>query len=125
MTDFCKSCDAKITDRGVLGSSNPRYDWTKIKIVNFINGTSLDELCEECGMYIVDDTIGKLQSEAERCQAYVKYNIIDFPMMTISHVPPGAKCRIKAMVTANVTVGTGLFSEMSQGFSEPDSKVRQ
>jgi uncharacterized protein YbjQ (UPF0145 family) len=45
-------------------------------------------------------------------------NVVDFPMMTISQVLAGTDCRIKSMVTANVTVGTGLFSELSQGFSD-------
>ena len=39
-------------------------------------------------------------------------------MMTITHMPPNAEYRIKAMVTANVSVGTGLFNELSQGFSD-------
>jgi uncharacterized protein YbjQ (UPF0145 family) len=64
------------------------------------------------------DQTAKFKAEQENCMGYIKANIVDFPMMTISQVPPGAQCRIKAMVTANATVGTGLFSELSQGFSD-------
>ena len=118
MAENCTNCDAKITDGGVFGSPNQRYSATKVQIVNFIHGTSHEELCEKCGGEIVGPTLNKLQAEQESCMGYIKTNIVDFPMMTISQVPPGAKCRIKAMVTANATVGTGMFSELSQGFSD-------
>ncbi|MBW6525260.1 hypothetical protein KZ813_00220 [Sphingomonas sp. RHCKR7] len=49
---------------------------------------------------------------------YVEANITDFPMLTVSWLPAHAEVRIKNMVTANVTVGTGFFSEFSQGFSD-------
>lgn len=118
MTDNCANCDAKITDGGVFGSANIRYGPINLKIVNFINNAAYEELCEKCGKQIVDGTVLLLRAEAEDCRAYITDHIVDFPMMTISQVPPGAECRIKAMVTANVTVGTGLFSELSQGVSD-------
>ncbi len=116
MAEFCNNCEAKLG--GVFGTPNYLYPVLRVKIVNFIHGTAYDELCGKCGEEIVDETVGQLQAESERCQAYITNNIIDFPMMTISQVPPGAKCLIKGMVTANVTVGTGMFSELSQGFSD-------
>lgn len=118
MAETCTNCDAKITDGGVFGSPNLRYSAIKVQIVNFIHSTSHEELCEKCGADIVGSTLHKLEAERESCMGYIKANIVDFPMMTISQVPPGAKCRIKAMVTANATVGTGMFSELSQGFSD-------
>ncbi|MCG3776967.1 MAG: hypothetical protein JW395_3841 [Nitrospira sp.] len=115
MAETCTNCDAKITSGF---SQNLRFSAGKVRIVNFIHGTSHEELCEKCGREIVGSTIKKLEAELERSMGYIKANIVDFPMMTISQVPPGAKCRIKAMVTANCTVGTGMFSEISQGFSD-------
>lgn len=64
------------------------------------------------------DQRAQFKAEQESWMGYIKANIVDFPMMTISQVPLGAKCRIKAMVTANATVGTGMFNELSQGFSD-------
>lgn len=118
MAATCANCNAKITDGGIFGVSNLRYSTTKVQMVNFIHDTSYEELCEKCGTDIVGPTLRKLATDHESCMAYIKANIVDFPMMTISQVPPGAKCRIKGMITANATVGTGLFSEMSQGFSD-------
>lgn len=118
MTETCANCEAKITDGGMFGVSNQRYSTARVQLVNFIHGTSHEELCEKCGADIVGPTLNKLQAEQESCMSYLKANIVDFPMMTISQVPPGATCRIKGMVTANATVGTGMFSEMSQGFSD-------
>jgi uncharacterized protein YbjQ (UPF0145 family) len=118
MADECRNCGAKITGGGIFGTPNTVYHPKKTEIVNFVHGTDYEELCEICGVQIVGETLGNLKTEANECRAYIQDNIIDFPMMTISQVPPGASCRIKAMVTANVTVGTGLFSEVSQGFSD-------
>jgi uncharacterized protein YbjQ (UPF0145 family) len=59
-----------------------------------------------------------VKSELEKCQNYLTDNIIDFPMMTIGHFPVSVIFKIHAMVTANVSVGTGIFNEMSQGLSD-------
>lgn len=118
MMENCANCDAKITDGGVFGTPNTRYSAVNLKIVNFINDTDYTELCEKCGKSIVDTTIWNLGTEAEDRRAYIKNHIVNFPMMTIGQMPAGTDYKIKGMVTANVSVGTGLFSELSQGFSD-------
>lgn len=118
MVEHCINCDSKITDGGIFGSPNQAYGPIKVRIANFINSTSYEGLCENCGKQIVDEAVGKIQNEAGACRSYIKDNIIDFPMLTINQAPPNADCKIKAMVTANVSVGTGLFNEFGQGFSD-------
>ena len=45
-------------------------------------------------------------------------NVIHFPMFTTSWLPATADVKFHNLITANVTVGTGFFSEFSQGFSD-------
>ena len=118
MTDNCANCGEKIHDGGMFASPNYRVPDKDIKIVNQVLKTAYSELCNHCGKKIVEDSIGVLRNEMESCQSYFQDHITDFPMMTISQAPVNAKCRIKAMVTANVSVGTGIFNELSQGFSD-------
>lgn len=118
MVDNCTNCGTKITDGGIFGAPNERISLQNVKLINFIHKSAHVELCQKCGAEIVNDTLNNLKFQAETCRNYISENIVDFPMMTIGQVPPGAKYRIKGLVTANVTVGTGLFNEMSQGFSD-------
>ncbi|MPS67238.1 MAG: heavy metal-binding domain-containing protein [Novosphingobium sp.] len=118
MSDRCGNCDAEITDGGIIKGPNRRYGPGQVAILNFVSGTQYTDICEKCGRNDYESAILGLKGERQQCQDYMTANVVDFPMMTISQVPPDADCRIKSMVTANVTVGTGLFSELSQGFSD-------
>ena len=118
MSDRCGNCDAEITDGGIIKGPNRRYGPGQVAILNFVSGSQHTEICEKCGKNDYETAIWSLKDERQKCQDYMTANVIDFPMMTISQIPPGAECRIKSMVTANVTVGTGMFSELSQGFSD-------
>lgn len=118
MSDTCGNCGAEITSGGIIKGPNRRYSDQQTQILNFVSGTNYAEICEKCGKGEYEAAIWKLKGERQECQDYMKANVVDFPMMTISQIPPGAECKIKSMVTANVTVGTGMFSELSQGFSD-------
>ncbi|WP_395336785.1 heavy metal-binding domain-containing protein [Novosphingobium sp. BL-8H] len=118
MSDTCGNCGAEITDGGILKGPNRRYGPKQVETLNFVSGTQYTDFCEKCGKRDYEAAILGLKAERQQCQDYMTANVVDFPMMTISQVPPGADCRIKSMVTANVTVGTGMFSELSQGFSD-------
>lgn len=118
MSDTCGNCGAEITSGGIIKGPNRRYGPKQVGILNFVAGTHYAEMCEKCGKTEYETAILNLKAERQQCQDYMTANVVDFPMMTISQVPPGADCKIKSMVTANVTVGTGLFSELSQGFSD-------
>ena len=118
MSDNCAFCSEEITNGGILKNPNLRLNETSVKVINFVHGTEYTELCQKCGNALAVETGGALKAERADCAAYVKENIVDFPMMTISHIPANVKYRVKSMITANVTVGTGLFSEMSQSISD-------
>ncbi len=118
MSDTCGNCGAEITSGGIIKGPNRRYGAGQVAILNFVSGTQYTEICEKCGKADYEAAIWSLKGERQECQDYMTANVVDFPMMTISQVPPGAECRIKSMVTANATVGTGMFSELSQGFSD-------
>lgn len=118
MTDTCGNCGAEITQGGIFKAANERYGSRQTAILNFVTGSEYTEICESCGKEASTAAVRSLRDGLEESQKYIKENIIDFPMMTITQLPPLAKCRIQSMVTANVTVGTGFFSELSQGFSD-------
>lgn len=121
--DSCGNCGETITDGGVFKSANARIEPQWIQLLNVADGKEYTDLCEKCGRKDLSNTYERLQAEQARFQKYVTDNIIDFPMMTLSQVPPGAECKIKSMVTSNVSVGTGLFNEFSQGFSDMFGKT--
>lgn len=118
MSDFCGNCGAEITSGGIIKGPNRHYSAKQAEILNFVTGTQYAEICEKCGKQEYENAILSLKAERQECQDYMKTNVVDFPMMTISQIPTGADCKIRSMVTANVTVGTGMFSELSQGFSD-------
>jgi uncharacterized protein YbjQ (UPF0145 family) len=118
MAQYCTNCGSKITFGGLLGGgSNTVYPPLDTRIVNFVNDTSFSELCESCGGEFVTK-VNDLNTESRSCISHVENNIVDFPLFTVGQLPVAADYKIKAMVTANVSVGTGIFSELSQGFSD-------
>ncbi|MGF7156110.1 uncharacterized protein YbjQ (UPF0145 family) [Novosphingobium gossypii] len=118
MTDECGNCGAEITEGGIFKGSNKRLANNKVAITNLVTGHEYTTLCEKCGSSQFEAALLSVRRERDDARHYLKENITDFPMMTISQVPPTADCRIISMVTGNVTVGTGLFSELSQQVSD-------
>lgn len=118
MADQCGNCGAEVTAGGVFKNPNLRLNTKQISIFNFVSNGKIEDMCQKCGEKDYIEAINSLKSEHEKCQHALQASIVDFPMMTISQVPHNADYRIMSMVTANVTVGTGLFSELSQGFSD-------
>ena len=59
-----------------------------------------------------------IKSELERENMYANAHVLDFPMFTVATLPANVDIRLKNMITANVTVGTGLLSEFSQSVSD-------
>ena len=118
MPEYCANCDAEITFGGIIKAANWKYDLQKINLVNFVNKTEHVELCEKCGKEDYEAIFIDLTNKIDEDNAYIKNNISDFPMITISQFPAHILYKIKMMITANVTVGTGFFSEFSQGVSD-------
>ena len=118
MGEACRYCDAEITEAGFIKAANTRLSQRSVDIVNFIHGTDYAGLCEKCGTDIWNETIGGIQSELDEKKKFYNDHIVDFPMMTISLLPNDINFKVKALVTANITVGTGFFNEFSQGISD-------
>lgn len=114
MTDTCANCGEGITTGGIIKSPNVRHEQSAIDFVNLSNGTAFSALCQKCGQGPLRDA----EREIAKCRRYVENRVGDFPMMTVQYLPADIRYRLKGMLTANVTVGTGLFSEFSQGFSD-------
>jgi uncharacterized protein YbjQ (UPF0145 family) len=118
MSEFCQNCDAEITSGGLLKGPNFRIDISKVNLVNFVKKTEFSELCDKCGKESVYEISNDFTSQIDISDQYIRDNITDFPMMTIGQLPQVAAYKIKTLITANVSVGTGFFSEFSQGFSD-------
>ena len=66
----------------------------------------------------MDETWAHVRNQSANAREFIQTHITDFPMMTVDHLPGASTYWIKGMVTANVAVGTGIFSEASQGISD-------
>lgn len=118
MTDRCKNCDAEIREGGILKGPNFRVTKEKLERLNRFAETPFVELCNSCGQNEAGAAMNRLYLEAEKNSDYITDHITDFPMMTVGQLQPGVRYKIKSMVTSNVAVGTGIFSEISQSFSD-------
>lgn len=118
MSDQCGNCGAGITQGGAFKSPNVRRPAAQVAFVNFVSGTDFPELCEKCGGQPRAEAHQALDKEIEEKNAFLKRRVSDFPMFTLSWLPAHAEVRLMNMVTANITVGTGLFNEMSQSWSD-------
>lgn len=118
MAEQCLNCGEKITGLTIFGAPNNPLSDEAVRIVNFIDGTSERALCNKCGGEREVEARGKLAAETRLVRERLRRVVGQFPMMTIGVLPAGNDFRVLGMVTANVTVGTGLFNEFSQGFSD-------
>lgn len=117
-TELCANCGEKITHGGIIGSANYRLSKLGIDTVNFVYGTEYQELCDLCGTEAFNDCKHILDKDAKSCEDLLANAIVRFPLLTVGMLPAGSDYKIIGMITANVTVGTGLFNEFSQGFSD-------
>ena len=118
MSDDCANCGATITPGSAFKAPNDRKTPNTVAFVNFINKTDYPDLCGKCGEGPVTEAYATVDREIAERTKFIQDRITDFPMFTISWLPSTADVKLKNMITANVTVGTGFFSEFSQGFSD-------
>lgn len=118
MSDNCANCGSTITPGSTFKASNERKTPNAVAFVNFISKTTFPDLCDKCGDGPVAAAFGIIDWEIAEQTKFIQDRITDFPMFTMSWLPSTADVRLKNMITANVTVGTGFFSEFSQGFSD-------
>ncbi len=118
MADECGNCGAKIVEASTFRTGNARKSPADVKIVNFFENGEYTDLCEKCGETLVYYSRKKISEQAGALKQKLQTNIENFPMYTVSTLPEGCRVKLKNMVTANVTVGTGFFNEFSQGVSD-------
>ncbi|MBA4353826.1 MAG: hypothetical protein C0409_03960 [Novosphingobium sp.] len=117
-TDFCGNCGSEITKGGIIKGPNLRIPSDKIEYINAFSEQDVADLCQKCSEKVVRDLKSVLERKIESGNAFVKGHIGHFPIMTMPILPAGVYFKYKGMVTANVSAGTGLFNEFSQGFSD-------
>lgn len=123
MAEACINCGHKISGGGMLSLPNAYYAESTVRLVNFALGLQCEALCEKCGTEPQTEAYAAIRAERDRLKQFIEAATTQFPMMTVSVLPGMADYRVLGMVTANVTVGTGLFNEFSQGFSDLFGRV--
>lgn len=118
MAEQCVNCGQKITDGGLISDPNQYLSDRWLRILNFVNATAHEAMCNKCGGEIHASAELALQREQAKLKEDLEKASADFPMMTIGVLPGRNEFRVLGMVTANVAVGTGLFNEFSQGVSD-------
>lgn len=118
MTETCVTCGEQLTDGGMFKEPNFRLSQAQVEFVNFMSGTKHEELCNRCGGEDAQKHRSNLQTELDGLRHSLKVNSQAFPVFTTDRLPDQASYRLVGMITANVSVGTGLFNEFSQGLSD-------
>jgi uncharacterized protein YbjQ (UPF0145 family) len=118
MSDRCANCDKAITQSTTFRDPNERVKPFTVTWVNFINKTDFSEMCNSCADGPIARAYETIDKELSDLRESIEGRISDFPMFTGSWLPQHADLKLKNLITANVTVGTGIFSEFSQGFSD-------
>lgn len=118
MSDQCGNCGAAITKGSTFKAENLRLPAVYVTKANFINQTTAPEMCQKCGHPALTQANETLEREIGERTDFLQQHITDFPMFTLSWLPANISVKLKNMVTANITVGTGLFNEMSQSWSD-------
>lgn len=118
MNSICKNCNAEVNEGGVFKNANLLIEKLKVKRVNYFFNKNFEELCQKCGTDLVFEASNQLINQEKKLTLDLEDSILNFPMFTVNDFPSGTKYYLKGLVTANITVGTGLFNEISQGFND-------
>ena len=118
MAKHCENCGAEIIVGALIKQDNPVLRSDAINLVNFFEDSSYEALCMECGGEKHQEYLDQINSEIASLKGGVLSDPSAFPMFTTDRLQPRAEYKLLGMVTANITVGTGIFNEFSQGFSD-------
>lgn len=118
MADYCATCGSEITFGGMIKKENQRLAKRQTDLVNFRNETSHAELCQTCGGSDYQEIVNAIKDEISKLERNIAQNIPAFPIFTCERLPEGVDVKYVGLVTANASVGTGIFNEFSQGFSD-------
>lgn len=125
MTELCPNCSEKISDGGVFGKPNNVLPASAVAIINLVYGSAYEALCEKCGAQWRIEANHRLHTEMSLLNKGIEAAMATFPLLTVGVLPDGNRYRALGMITGNVTVGTGLFNEFSQGISDMFGAINQ
>ena len=101
-----------------MKSENQRLGPRSTALVNFMQNTEHPELCQSCAGDDYNRIHSEITTEISQLTNRIAQDISAFPLFTSDRLPSGIDFRLIGLVTANATVGTGIFNEFSQGFSD-------
>lgn len=118
MSDDCPNCGSRLTPGSTFKASNELKTPQIVSYINFINKSNYQGLCDKCGEAPLAQAHDIIDREIDKQTYFLENRLTSFPMFTTSLLPANSEFRLIGLITANVTVGTGIFSEISQGFSD-------
>ena len=118
MSNQCANCGAAFTEGGTFKAPNHPKKQATVSFVNLVNNSEYKELCDRCGENPSGQAFARVTDEISEKTQFIQGRFTDFPMFTLSWLPAQIEVTLKNMITANITVGTGFFSEFSQGLSD-------
>ncbi|NKJ43689.1 heavy metal-binding domain-containing protein [Novosphingobium sp. SG720] len=125
MADTCAHCGAKLTQAGIFSAANKLLADGDVRLINFVRGEESLEFCNSCGDPLRQAALDQLVAERDKLKQQIEERVSFFPVMTVGVLPGNNDYLALGLVTANVTVGTGMFNEWSQGFSDLFGAVSQ
>lgn len=116
--EFCGTCGAEIHNGRLLSDPNMRLNPAEVQLINFYSGEDYAELCQKCGNELHSKAVREIKHQRNITRERLETVLLDFPMMTIGALPTATRYHVVGLVTANISVGTGIFNEFSQGISD-------
>jgi len=111
----CPNCGAAIKT-GLL-SSNQMMDEKTVRFINEMTEKTSQSYCNRCGNGLLEQSKELFKPEYREFQKLVKKKLHFIPVIS-AHSPLNWKYQVVGMVTGQSTTGTGVFSEISSGFTD-------
>jgi uncharacterized protein YbjQ (UPF0145 family) len=115
MNDVCGNCGAKIKEGGF--GMNQRIGPAFLPIINLAADTPRSDACEKCSVHTLSSGKARLDKGITAAQSALRKAVDAIPILTI-HSPAGWSYTPIGIVTAQSTLGTGLFSDVASTFSD-------
>jgi uncharacterized protein YbjQ (UPF0145 family) len=113
--DHCPHCNAKLKT-GILGSVT-LYPEIAVKLINEYVNTPQSGYCTKCGSDLLSDAKSSRNREFQKIGNSLYNSLHIIPIITLQH-PAGWDYSVIRMITAQSTMGTGVFTEFAASFSD-------
>lgn len=113
--DSCPHCKTKIKD-GVWNSVYLLNE-QQTKLINEYIDEKQDGYCSKCGEKLIKDATTKRDEEFEMLSGNIKTWLPLIPVVTLQQ-PFEWDYRVMRMITAQSTMGTGVFTELTSSFTD-------